>query len=131
MSVANLCALCNNVLVANPVNQRHLSALSGSHVLAQCKRHAVLLARVMLLVTTCTGDVACQGEGRAHLLHYTFTHTFATRHVRTNVSLTPSAGQRTGMSRARRALLGVCLIVLPLPATSLTSDAPLTPGKVD
>ena len=35
------------------------------------------------------------------------------------------------MSRARRALLGVCLIVLPLPATSLTSDAPLTPGKVD
>ena len=88
MSVANLCALCNNVLVANPVNQRHLSALSGSHVLAQCKRHAVLLARVMLLVTTCTGDVACQGEGKAHLLHYTFTHTFATRHVRTNVSLT-------------------------------------------
>ena len=86
MSVANLCALCNNVLVANPVNQRHLSALSGSHVLAQCKRHAVLLARVMLLVTTCTGDVACQGEGKAHLLHYTFTHTFATRHVRTNVS---------------------------------------------
>ena len=86
MSVANLCALCNNVLVANPVNQRHLSALSGSHVLAQCKRHAVLLARVMLLVTTCTGGVACQGEGRAHLLHYTFTHTFATRHVRTNVS---------------------------------------------
>ena len=50
------------------------------------KRHAVLLARVMLLVTTCTGDVACQGEGKAHLLHYTFTHTFATRNVRTNVS---------------------------------------------